>query len=67
MKNNKNYRYKLDPSSRKTKCPNCGQKSFVGMIDSETGEFLQDYGRCDREEIVENRDSLKDLTLNIFD
>ena len=49
MKNNKNYRYKLDPSSRKTKCPNCGQKSFVGMIDSETGEFLQDYGRCDRE------------------
>lgn len=25
------------------------------------------HGRCAREEIVENRDSLKDLTLNIFD
>lgn len=49
MKNNKNYRYILDPTSRKIKCPSCGQKSFVGIIDSETGEFLNNYGRCDRE------------------
>lgn len=49
MKNVKNYQYILDPSSRKIECPNCGKKTFVAMIDQETGEFISKYGRCDRE------------------
>ncbi len=43
------YRYVLDPSSKKYKCPNCGSFSLVIFIDSETGEILENYGRCDRE------------------
>lgn len=49
MKNNANFRYILDPSSHKIICPNCEKKTFVGIIDQETGEFLTDFGRCDRE------------------
>lgn len=49
MKIARNYRYNLDPSSRKIHCPDCGKKTFVGMIDKETGEFLPEYGKCDRE------------------
>jgi len=45
----KRYRYNLDPSSKKYKCPNCGRFSLVIFIDSETGEFMEHYGRCDRE------------------
>ena len=48
MKIARNYRYNLDPSSRKIHCPDCGKKTFVGMIDKETGEFLPEYGKCDR-------------------
>lgn len=43
------YRYILDPSSRKHKCPNCSKISLVIFIDSETGEVMENYGRCDRE------------------
>ncbi len=43
------YRYILDPSSKKYKCPNCSKFSFVVFIDSETGEICENYGRCDRE------------------
>ena len=43
------YRFILDPTSRKYKCPNCGQRSFVIFIDSQTGEIMEEYGRCDRE------------------
>lgn len=43
------YRYILDPSSRKFKCPNCGKISLVIFLDSETGEVMENYGRCDRE------------------
>lgn len=45
----KRYRYNLDPSSKKYKCPNCGRFTLVIFIDSETGEFMENYGRCDRE------------------
>ncbi|MCT4085518.1 hypothetical protein HZP81_17365 [Elizabethkingia anophelis] len=44
-----NYRFTLDRSSKKYKCPNCNQRSFVIFIDTETGELLHSYGRCDRE------------------
>jgi hypothetical protein len=44
------YKYKLDPSSRKFKCPSCGKKRFVRYIETETGNYLEDHiGRCDRE------------------
>ena len=43
------YRYNLDPSSKKYKCPNCGKFSLVIFFDSETGEIMEHYGRCDRE------------------
>ncbi len=43
------YRFILDSSSKKYKCPNCGKFSLVIFIDSETGELMENYGRCDRE------------------
>ena len=43
------YRYKLDPSSKKYKCPSCGKLSFVIFIDTETSKIMENYGRCDRE------------------
>ena len=43
------YRFILDPSSKKYKCPNCGKFSLVIFIDTETGELMENYGRCDRE------------------
>lgn len=49
MENNRYYRYILDPTSRKILCPSCGKRRFVGMIDQDTGEFLSNFGRCDRE------------------
>ncbi|MCX7909574.1 MAG: DUF6371 domain-containing protein, partial [Ignavibacteria bacterium] len=30
-------------------CPNCGHRTFVPFLDTETGEVLIGYGRCDRE------------------
>lgn len=45
-----NWPIKLDPSSKKFECPNCGKKRFVRYIDSNTGTYLPNmtYGRCDR-------------------
>ena len=44
------YRYQLDTSSRKHRCPKCNKKRFVRYIDSETSQCLNDsIGRCDRE------------------
>lgn len=44
-----NFRYILDPGSKKYKCPKCGKPSLVIFIDAETGELMNDFGRCDRE------------------
>ncbi|KOY52241.1 DUF6371 domain-containing protein [Polaribacter dokdonensis] len=46
----KNYKYSLDPSSKKFLCPNCNKKTFVKFIDNETMQYLNHIdGRCDRE------------------
>lgn len=37
-------------SSNKHICPRCGKRTFVRVIDTETGEYLPNYvGKCDRE------------------
>ncbi|WP_027066162.1 DUF6371 domain-containing protein [Maribacter sp. Hel_I_7] len=44
------YKYTLDKSSKKFRCPNCTKKTLVYYVDSETGNYLSSkYGRCDRE------------------
>ena len=44
------YRYHLDKTSKKFNCPQCGKKSFVKYIETETGHYAESqYGRCDRE------------------
>jgi hypothetical protein len=46
----KHYRYQLDTTSKKYRCPECGQKRFVRFIDSETSLYAAEhFGRCDRE------------------
>lgn len=50
MVTEKTYRFSLDKSSRKTRCPHCGQKTYVLYMDNETRETISDeVGRCDRE------------------
>ena len=34
----------------KVKCPSCNHKRFVPIIDYESAEIFEEYGRCDREE-----------------
>ena len=58
----KQYRFFLEPwgwrdhhlggrASNKHICPNCGKKTFVRYVDSETGAYLGDLvGKCDRED-----------------
>lgn len=44
------FRFKLDTTSRKFKCPLCGRKRFVKYCDSEKNDFISDeVGKCDRE------------------
>lgn len=44
------YKYSLDRSSKKFRCPNCSKQTFVKYIENETECFLEDtIGRCDRE------------------
>lgn len=44
------YKYTLDKSSKKFRCPNCTRKTLVYYVDNETGDYLNSkYGRCDRE------------------
>ncbi len=46
----KSYKCALDTSSKKFICCNCGKKSFVKIIDTETKQYLPDHvGRCDRQ------------------
>ncbi|MBC7743733.1 MAG: hypothetical protein H7096_01375 [Flavobacterium sp.] len=46
----KQYKYSLDKSSKKFICPQCGKKTFVRFIETESGIFMQEaFGRCDRE------------------
>jgi DNA-directed RNA polymerase subunit RPC12/RpoP len=47
----KKYRYQLDESSKKFRCPSCGKKRFVRFVDTSSGEYLpRKYGRCDRDQ-----------------
>ena len=44
------YTHELDKSSKKYKCPQCGQKKMVMYLNTETKNILSDeVGRCDRE------------------
>jgi hypothetical protein len=44
------FKYTLDKSSKKFICLNCGKKTLVKYIETETKNYLSDeFGRCDRE------------------
>ncbi|MCB0652178.1 MAG: hypothetical protein KDC85_12955 [Saprospiraceae bacterium] len=46
----KNYRFKLEKSSKKHICPQCGKRRYVKFVNTKTKEYLPGkYGRCDRE------------------
>lgn len=46
----RDYRYRLDPTSRKYRCPSCGRRTLVAYLDP-SGTPLSDLtGRCDRQD-----------------
>lgn len=45
-----NFKYTLRTGSKKDVCPACGKKTFVPFIETETGNELPAFGRCDREQ-----------------
>jgi hypothetical protein len=46
----KQYKYNLDKSGKKFLCPKCNKRTFVKLLEFETGNYLSDeFGRCDRE------------------
>ncbi|MFT4662644.1 MAG: hypothetical protein ACI8XB_002935 [Patiriisocius sp.] len=42
------YPFRLDPSSKKFKCPGCGKRRFVRYIDAKNQYQPETKGRCDR-------------------
>lgn len=44
------FKYTLRAGSKKDECPNCGKKTFVPYLETETGNELEGFGRCDREQ-----------------
>jgi len=47
----KNFKYSLDPGSKKFTCPACHKKRLVKYLDNNTGNYLNDdFGRCDRQQ-----------------
>jgi hypothetical protein len=50
METKQNFKYSLDKSSKKFKCPDCGKKTFVLYVNNISKEYLdQQVGRCDRD------------------
>ena len=45
---NSPFRFNL-ACGMKVKCPSCNQKTFVPYMDKESGEVLEEKGRCDRQ------------------
>ena len=43
------YRYRLDKSSKKYKCPQCNKNTLVRFIDIDNNHSQDNAGRCDRE------------------
>ena len=43
------FKYILDKSSKKFRCPDCGKKSLVRFIDADKQYADDQFGRCDRE------------------
>ncbi|EGV43507.2 hypothetical protein BZARG_1293 [Bizionia argentinensis JUB59] len=47
---NNTYKYQLDKSSKKFRCPQCQKNTLVKYIETETKHYLDHHiGRCDRE------------------
>ena len=47
----KEYKFKLDPTSKKFNCPKCAKKRYVRYINNETNQYADpEFGRCDREQ-----------------
>ena len=47
----KNFKYSLDPGSKKFTCPACHKKRLVKYLENNTGNYLNDdFGRCDRQQ-----------------
>jgi hypothetical protein len=50
METKQNFKYSLDKSSKKFKCPDCGKKTFVLYVNNISKEYLDHrVGRCERD------------------
>lgn len=64
----KQYKYNLDKSGKKFVCPKCNKRTFVKLIEFETGKYLSDeFGRCDRETNCSYHSTPKGEYKNTFD
>ena len=62
----KQYKFSLDKSSKKYKCPSCGKKRFVRYKNNETHELISaEFGRCDREQVCSYHKSPTNTITNI--